>query len=96
MKNIDIEIYITNLISFFDNNPNDLIDLIGSLQKEEFYDKLRKRSELNYKEGKDFVLTKEQIINIVLELKVPDLTPEKKDYLDKIIQKTKFGNIILN
>ena len=45
MKNIDIEIYITNLISFFDNNPNDLIDLIGSLQKEEFYDKLRKRSE---------------------------------------------------
>lgn len=96
MKNIDIEIYITNLISFFENNPNDLIDLIGSLQKNEFYTKLRERSELNYEEGKDFVLTKEQIINIVLELKVPDITPDKKNYLDKIIQKTKFGDIILN
>ena len=96
MKNIDVEIYVTNLISFFENNQNDLIELIGSLQKNEFYDKLRERSELNYDEGKDFVLTREQIINIVLELKVPEIISEKKVDIDKIIQKTKFGNIILN
>ena len=96
MKNIDVEIYITNLISFFENNPNDLIDLIGSLQKDDFYQKLRQRSELNFDEGKDFILSKEQNINIVLELKVPEINSDKKIDLDKIIQKTKFGDIILN
>ena len=96
MKNIDVEIYISNLISFFENNPNDLIDLIGSLQKDEFYQKLRQRSELNFDEGKDFIWSREQIINIVLELKVPEIISDKKIDLDKIIQKTKFGDIILN
>jgi hypothetical protein len=93
MKNIDIEIYITNLISFFENNPNDLISLIGDLQKDEFYKKLREQSEKNLEEGKDIILSKEQIVNIVVELKIPDM---KYNNLDKIIQKTKFGDIILN
>ena len=96
MKNIDVEIYITNLISFFENNPNDLIDLIGSLQKDEFYQKLRNRSETNYEEGKDFVLTRDQIIEIVLELKVPEIVSKEKIDISKIIQKTSFGDIILN
>ena len=96
MKNIDVEIYIYILISFFENNPIDLIDIFGSLQKDEFYQKLRQRSELNFDEGKDFILSREQIINIVLELKVPEIISDKKIDLDKIIQKTKFGDIILN
>jgi hypothetical protein len=96
MKNIDVEIYISNLISFFENNPNDLIDLIGTLQKDEFYQKLRERSELNFEENQDFVLTKEQIMNIVLELKIPNFDTKDKVNLSKIIQKTKFGDIILN
>jgi len=96
MKNIDVEIYISNLISFFENNPNDLIDLIGTLQKDEFYQKLRERSELNFEKNQDFVLTKEQIMNIVLELKIPNFDAKDKVDLSKIIQKTKFGDIILN
>lgn len=93
MKNIDIEIYISNLITFFENNPNDLITLIGDLQKDEFYKKLREQSEKNLEEGKDIVLSREQIINIVVDLKIPDM---KYNKLDKVIQKTKFGDIILN
>jgi hypothetical protein len=93
MKNVDIEIYISNLITFFENNPNDLITLIGDLQKDEFYQKLRERSEKNLEEGKDIVLSREQIINIVVDLKIPDM---KYNKLDKVIQKTKFGDIILN
>ncbi len=96
MKNVDIEIYISNLISFFENNPNDLMDLIGQSQKDEFFQKLRERSELNYKEGNDFVLTKAQIMDIVLELKMPDMVSDKKIDITNIIQKTKFGDIILN
>jgi hypothetical protein len=93
MKNVDVEVYMSNLINFFEKNPNDLIELIGDLQKDEFYSKLREECEKNLKEGKDIVLTKEQIVNIVVELKIPDM---KYNNLDKIIQKTKFGNIILN
>ncbi len=95
MKNIDVEIYINQLIKFFESNPNDLMSLIGELQKDTFYEKLRERCEQNYLEDKDITLTREQIINVVLELKFHD-TPEKEDNLSKIVQKTKFGDIILN
>jgi hypothetical protein len=93
MKNVDVEVYMSNLINFFEKNPNDLIVLIGDLQKDEFYSKLREECEKNLKEGKDIVLSKEQIVNVVVELKIPDM---KYNNLDKIVQKTKFGNIILN
>ena len=36
MKNIDCEIYIKQLITFFENNPGDLMELVGNVQKEEF------------------------------------------------------------
>jgi hypothetical protein len=96
MKNVDLEIYITQLINFFENNPNDLLDLIGSLQKDEFYKKLRERCKKNIEEGIDLILTREQIVNIVVELKIPDIKEKKYQNLNKIIQKTKFGDIILN
>jgi hypothetical protein len=96
MKNLDIEIYISNLITFFDKNPNDLMELIGKLQKEEFFVKLREKCELNFKEGKDIVLTKDQIIDAVLELKMPTTLEDKILEIKAVIQKTKFGDIILN
>ena len=39
MKNVDVEIYLNQFISFFDKNPNDLIDLIGDINKGVFYKK---------------------------------------------------------
>jgi hypothetical protein len=96
MKNVDIEIYISNLITFFENNPNDLMVLIGDLQKDNFYKKLRKRCEKNFEEGKDIILSKDQIVSIVVDLKIPEITKQKQKYLDKIVQKTSFGDIILN
>jgi hypothetical protein len=96
MKNVDIEVYISNLINFFENNPNDLMVLIGNLQKEDFYKKLKERSIKNFENGDDYILTKNQIVEVVLELKLPILEEEKKIQIDKIIQRTKFGDIILN
>lgn len=96
MKNVDVEIYLNQLINFFENNPNDLMTLIGDLQKDDFYKKLRERCEKNLEEGKDIVLSKDQIVNVVVELKIPEITKQKKKYLDKVIQKTSFGDIILN
>ena len=98
MKNIDCEIYISQVISFFENNPNDLMDLIGELQRNDFYQKLRERCEKNVDEGEDYVLTRTQMINIVLELKAPELIKPQniESVVEGFVMKTKWGEIILN
>jgi len=96
MKNVDIEIYLNQVITFFEKNPNDLIDLISELQKDEFYLKLRQQCEKNVEEGKDITLTKEQMINIVVDLKIPDIVDKQEVTVNNIVQKTKFGEIFLN
>ena len=88
---VDVEIYMGQLIEFFEKNPNDLMALIGDLQKDEFYQKLRYKCEKNFKEGKDIVLSKEQIVETVLELKFVLVEAKGKKYLNKVIQKTSFG-----
>jgi hypothetical protein len=72
------------------------MDLIGELQKDEFYLKLRQRCEKNVEEGKDITLTKEQMINIVVDLKIPDIVDKQEVVVNNIVQKTKFGEIFLN
>ena len=98
MKNVDCEIYIKQVISFFENNPNDLMDLIGEVQRHEFYDKIRERCEKNVDEDIDYVLTRQQMIEIVLELKAPELKEKlnPKQEVEGYVQKTKWGEIILN
>lgn len=93
---VDVEIYMAQLIEFFEKNPNDLMVLIGDLQKDEFYQKLREKCENNFKEGKEIVLSKEQIVEAVLELKFVVVEAKEKKHLNKVIQKTSFGDIILN
>ena len=98
MMNVDIEIYISQLITFFEKNPGDFMDLVGEVQKEEFFQKMKEKSIENYEKGEDFILTKQQIIDIVVDLKAPELN-QKLKYASKVegfIQKTKFGDIILN
>ena len=98
MMNVDIEIYISQLITFFEKNPGDFMDLVGEDQKKEFFQKMKEKSIENYEKGEDFVLTKQQIIDVVVELKSPELN-QKLSYTNKVkgfIQKTKFGDIILN
>jgi hypothetical protein len=98
MKNVDCEIYIKQVISFFENNPNDLMDLIGEVQRDEFYDKIREKCEKNVDEDIDYVLTRQQMIEIVLELKAPELHKKLNTKLEVegFVMKTKWGEIILN
>jgi hypothetical protein len=97
MKNIDCEVYISQLITFFEKNPNDLIQLIGDGQKEEFYDLLRNQCEENSKKG-DHVISKDQMIEIVLKLKMPEIMniEESKETVESYVMRTKWGEIILN
>lgn len=98
MGNVDCEVYLRQLITFFENNPNDLMDLIGSVQKQEFFDKLREQCEKNSQESDDHIITRQQMVDIVIRLKMPEMVDSEKS-IEKIqgfIQKTKWGDMILN
>jgi hypothetical protein len=97
MSSIDIDIYMNQLINFFENNPNDLMDLIGELDKDEFYILLKEQATLNYDKGEDITLTQHQIIEVVVKLKKRDITNEKLVIIiNKVFQSTNHGLIGLN
>jgi hypothetical protein len=96
MGNVDVDIYVNQLITFFDKNPNDLIDLIGDLLRESFYEKVREQCVKNSEIGDEVSLTQKQIIDIVVELKKVKLIEYDKTKLYSIVQETKFGSIFLN
>ena len=97
MDRVDIDIYINQLVRFFESNPNDLMDLIGELDKDEFYTLLKERATLNYDKGEDITLTQHQIIEVVVKLKKRDITNEKLVIIiNKVFQSTNHGLIGLN
>ena len=98
MGNVDCEVYLRQLITFFENNPNDLMELIGTVQKREFFDKLREQCEKNSKESDDHIITRQQMVDIVIQLKMPEIvsTEESIERIQVFIQKTKWGDMILN
>lgn len=89
---IEIQVYLSNLKTFFKNNPTDLFDLIGNNDSEKFYDLIHKKSLENIKKGEGFELTKNQIIEIIhiLNSNINNRT------IDKSIIKGPLSNIFLN
>jgi hypothetical protein len=96
MKNIDVEIYLNQLISFFEKNPNDLTELIGTSMKDIFFDKVRDACTENVENGDEVTLTNQQLINIVLDIKGVKGTKEELEVINKIFVKNKFGTFCLN
>lgn len=97
MDRVDIDIYINQLVRFFESNPNDLMDLIGELDKDEFYTLLKEQATFNYDKGEDITLTQHQIIEVVVKLKKRDITNEKLVIIiNKVFQSTNHGLIGLN
>lgn len=64
MTNVNVEIYLSEIISFFEKNEEELKKLVKLEKKQLFFDKLRKASYFNFGLGEDFILTKQQIIDI--------------------------------
>jgi hypothetical protein len=96
MKNIDVEIYVSQLISFFETNPNDLITLIGESVKEKFFDKIRKQCYKNAEDGDEISLTQKQIIDIVVELKTEELSHGGTIIIHDVFEQNKVGIFCLN
>ena len=90
--NVDVQIYLSNFKSFFNNNPNDLINLIGDGDKDMFFELVEGSVIENYDKGEDLELTKKQLIDIMLIL-TKDRVEEK---VENFILKGPYGNIFLN
>lgn len=91
--NVDVEIYMKTFINFFENNPNDLMDLIGDKLKEKFYDRVKNQALKNIDKGEDPALTRPQLIDIVVNLRKGDVPPT---VIEGIMEKNKFGSFCLN
>ena len=96
MKNIDVEIYVSQLISFFENNPNDLMNLIGDSVKENFFNKVREQCYKNVEDGDEVSLTQKQIIDIVVELKMEEVEGGKTLIIHNVFEQNKVGIFCLN
>lgn len=92
----EVEIYLNQFKGFFNKNPNDLIDIIGELNKVKFYQEVKKQSIENYNNGEEVSLTHKQIIDIVIRLKKVENSLIEREKIQKFIVKTKFGGFSLN
>jgi hypothetical protein len=91
MYNVDIEIYLNQLKTFFKNNPQDLFNLIGYGDEKKFYDEIEKQINKNYTNGDDIELTQKQIVEITVKMNLQKI---KKDV--SLIFQTKYGSFSLN
>lgn len=91
---VDIEIYMSNIVKFFRENPKDLLNLVPKNMEEKFYVKIKEVASSNYDDGKEIPLTQKQMIDICRELNGQVLEEKVKE--SKIFQTTKFGTICLN
>jgi hypothetical protein len=93
MKSVDVDIYVSQVVRFFETNPNELKTLIGNLNKNDFFDKIKEIAYENFKKGEDVTLTKSQIIQIVL-----DIFNEKQEetLVEPGFMRTKYGDICMN
>ena len=92
--NVDIEIYLNNIQKFFKNNPKDLLNLVPQSKEKDFYKKIKEVAELNYKEGRNIVLTQKQLVDVCVEINDKKIKP---DYFDaRVFVDSPIGKICLN
>ena len=88
--NVDIEVYLSGIIKFFKDNPKDLLSLVPKDKEDDFYLMLRKYSCDNHEKGEDYILTRNQILEICIQLNDP-----KKVLQDAKLIKSKKKGIVL-
>lgn len=92
---VDVEIYMNNVIKFFRENPNDLLNLVPKDKEEFFYTKIRQAAFENYEKGEDVNLTQSQIVGICSEINQYN-KKTNEEVSKNAIQKTNFGYLFLN
>jgi len=93
--NIDVQIYYKKIIDFFENIPNQLHVLIGDMNKEVFYTKIKNKVQENFVSGYDYELTRKELADIIFEL-FKETNKENKVEIESKFIKTSFGYFSLN
>jgi len=93
MSNVDIDIYISQIISFFEKNPNELFILIGDLDKDFFFKKIKEVAQENHDKGEDINLTRSQMIDIVVKM---HKEIKEQRVVNVPFMETPYGDICLN
>ena len=83
--NVDVQIYLSNFKSFFNNNPNDLINLIGDGDKDKFFEMVQESVIENNEKGEDLELTKKQLIDIMLILTKDRVEEKVENFILKVL-----------
>jgi len=95
MDSVDIEIYLSQVKTFFNQNPEQLLKLLGQASAEDFFKGVKKIAMQNMENGEDIQLTNNQMIQLVVDLNKPKQKIQTTEVLVPFI-KHRFGNIYLN
>mgnify|MGYP006919657113 CR=1 FL=1 len=93
---VDVEIYISQFKTFFQENPDDVANLIGKADPDQFFLRVYNQALQNFEQGNDIELTQKQLINIIVELNDKDVKVQDNLEIKIPIMKTQFGDFILN
>ena len=98
MKNLEVDLYITQFRGFFEKNPNELMSLIGDVLAEDFFKRVEEQCYKNLEKGDEVSVTRQQLIDIIVDLKSDESEFEKdlNKSIKKVFEHTKFGDICLN
>lgn len=75
---LDVEIYMNQFKGFFEKNPEQLKILIGNINPEMFYNKIRETAEKNIAEERPVEPTRNQVLDILVEMNGGKPVSEKK------------------
>ena len=85
---------MNNLLKFFRENPNEILNLVPKNKEQVFYEKIREAAFKNVDKGEEAALTQKQMIEICRELNRPIIQAPKFD--SRIFVSFKDGFICLN
>jgi hypothetical protein len=97
--NVDVEIYISQLLKFFKDNPKDLLNLVPKDKTDIFFEKCRDAAIKNSDKGEEITLTQKQMIDICVEINKG--TPKTEDEFERLLRegiflKAPIGFVCLN
>lgn len=91
---LEVELYMSNVIKFFNENPKDLMNFVTQDKKDEFFKKIKEKALENVEKGEEVVLTQQQFIDICVNMNEKQV--KEFQYLKKIMVTTKYGQICWN
>ena len=92
--NLEVELYMSNVIKFFNENPKDLMNFVTQDKKDEFFQKIKEKALENVEKGEEVVLTQQQFIDICVVMNEKQV--KEFQYLKKIMVNTTYGQICWN